>query len=862
MATTQTIRIIVEERGSRQAARNIRNIGTQATASERALALLRRAFAALSVGLLAREFIRLSDAYRTLQNRLTLVTESERARLAVTRELADIAAETFSSLEATGELYARLALNTRQLGVAQEDVLTVTRALNQAVILSGAGVREASNALIQLSQGLASNALRGDELRAVLEQLPFVADVIAERLGVTRGAIRLLAFRGEIDAQTVVDAFLNASDRINEQFQQLQPTIGQAFQVLRTRLTQAVGEFNEATGAAGGLANALVNISDSIEDVTDILIVFSENVNITITAVQEFLGSTDEGLQDTESNFRSFLRFFARGIDLIPRLLTAAIDSLLAAIPALFDNIVGFGERALNEAARTIESIVNFIIRGINSVLDGLTSGINAIINDLNAISQALGQGRVLDPISLGNLVDLELGRVEERNLENIGEVAGEAFTAGFNRFRGVETGLEDIFERADQRALARDAEGRDFGGTPQQAGEELLSLQDIRLIQLREEIESQARLNLLGSERTVIAAQEIASERLRRKLIQDSVQVENEFQQTMLDELDALVRQNEERRIRAELDQQVSDLTTELEDQLQLLSLSTTEREVEGQLLQVINSYKEVGLEIDQNQLNLVRALTREVQERTLEEQALNQVFGDRARLQAEVAATQRVRERTTDPEDLRGLDRRLAELRIAGRQGDPSLTAGFENALDNLFLKVSDVAGGIEQALTNAFQAAEDALVDFVLTGEVNFSQLVDSILADLTRLLARQAILALFNALSGGTAAGGAGLLAEFLGPGGSLGGRQTGGPVSAGTPYLVGERGPEIFAPGRSGTVIPNSALPPTPAPANVTVVNVLDPSMVTAALNDPEAQQVIVNVIGNNRAAVNRTLGNR
>jgi phage-related minor tail protein len=37
------------------------------------------------------------------------------------------------------------------------------------------------------------------------------------------------------------------------------------------------------------------------------------------------------------------------------------------------------------------------------------------------------------------------------------------------------------------------------------------------------------------------------------------------------------------------------------------------------------------------------------------------------------------------------------------------------------------------------------------------------------------------------------------------------RATGGPVSALTPYLVGERGPELFVPGASGSIIPNHAL---------------------------------------------------
>lgn len=40
---------------------------------------------------------------------------------------------------------------------------------------------------------------------------------------------------------------------------------------------------------------------------------------------------------------------------------------------------------------------------------------------------------------------------------------------------------------------------------------------------------------------------------------------------------------------------------------------------------------------------------------------------------------------------------------------------------------------------------------------------------------------------------------------------LGARAEGGPVSAGAPYIVGERGPELMVPGMSGTVVPNNAL---------------------------------------------------
>ena len=46
---------------------------------------------------------------------------------------------------------------------------------------------------------------------------------------------------------------------------------------------------------------------------------------------------------------------------------------------------------------------------------------------------------------------------------------------------------------------------------------------------------------------------------------------------------------------------------------------------------------------------------------------------------------------------------------------------------------------------------------------------------------------------------------------FGEGTVLQGRAMGGPVSAGSPYLVGEKGPELFIPNSSGNIAPNSSL---------------------------------------------------
>jgi phage-related protein len=66
-------------------------------------------------------------------------------------------------------------------------------------------------------------------------------------------------------------------------------------------------------------------------------------------------------------------------------------------------------------------------------------------------------------------------------------------------------------------------------------------------------------------------------------------------------------------------------------------------------------------------------------------------------------------------------------------------------------------------------------------------------------------------------------------------GLLPGRAMGGPVSAGSPYMVGEVGPELFVPRTSGTIVPNHALGGGGNSYYTINVNGGDPQQVVAAL---------------------------
>ena len=95
--------------------------------------------------------------------------------------------------------------------------------------------------------------------------------------------------------------------------------------------------------------------------------------------------------------------------------------------------------------------------------------------------------------------------------------------------------------------------------------------------------------------------------------------------------------------------------------------------------------------------------------------------------------------------------LNAELAEERRLRESRD--LADGAKRALNDYGEAATDAASNIEGALVGAFQGAETALTDFLLTGEADFGQFVDSLIADLARLVIRQQILGpLAKALGG--------------------------------------------------------------------------------------------------------------
>jgi lambda family phage tail tape measure protein len=123
------------------------------------------------------------------------------------------------------------------------------------------------------------------------------------------------------------------------------------------------------------------------------------------------------------------------------------------------------------------------------------------------------------------------------------------------------------------------------------------------------------------------------------------------------------------------------------------------------------------------------------------------------------------------------------------------------------------AEIAADAFSTVTRGF---EDSIVRFVQTGKLSFRSLFNDLIAQAVRASANRLLMGILTGMSGSP-------IGNFFG---SLfgGGRAAGGPVTAGTPYVVGERGPELFVPQNTGKIIPNNKLTAA-APPQILTTNV-------------------------------------
>ncbi|MDC9730681.1 tape measure protein [Proteus mirabilis] len=239
--------------------------------TERSMLSLSKVAASLAGYLSASMVASYSEAWTELNNKLSNSVRASESLVDVTQRVFDISQATRSSLDATATLYARLERGTREYNTSAADLVKLTSIINQGFIVSGATAQEAENAIIQLSQGIASGVLRGEEFNSVAEQGSRLMVALADSMGVGIGQLRKMAAEGKLTTDVVVKGLLSQGDAIGKEFAKTTRTMSQAFQEAGNNLTKFLGENTTIKTSINVFSDAVIAVSRNLDAMADVL---------------------------------------------------------------------------------------------------------------------------------------------------------------------------------------------------------------------------------------------------------------------------------------------------------------------------------------------------------------------------------------------------------------------------------------------------------------------------------------------------------------------------------------------------------------------------------------------------------------
>lgn len=223
--------------------------------------------------------LEISDDLTQTMARLNLMNDGAQS----TQELFDMiyvsAQETHSPLMATADAIAKMGNNAGGAFRSSAELVEFMEQVNKQFAIGGASATEQSNALMQLSQAMASGALRGDELNSILDAAPGIARTIEQSMGWAEGSIKSYAENGEVTAQVVKQSLLSMAEETNAAYESMPYTFSKAMTDIQTgaiRAFQPVLEYlndiadsqafqnfvNGVIQAMAVLANIVLNVFD------------------------------------------------------------------------------------------------------------------------------------------------------------------------------------------------------------------------------------------------------------------------------------------------------------------------------------------------------------------------------------------------------------------------------------------------------------------------------------------------------------------------------------------------------------------------------------------------------------------------
>lgn len=328
-------------------------------------------------------------------------------------------------------------------------------------------------------------------------------------------------------------------------------------------------------------------------------------------------------------------------------------------------------------------------------------------------------------------------------------------------------------------------------------------SAQSQGLVAVQAELERQAKKRLEQDDNAAIQMQRLDEQLIaaQTELVQN-VEAEARFAQARVDE--------EQRLFELQIQKAVNDGRIRDEQGKELIERSKTvaeQRKVNIEMRRFVRSLEERQLAVDQEyqfrieELQYLKEVARTTDERLKIELQIIDLSYEQRDFDLRIARAKAVSAQQW--EEVARIDAQMTQLaRQRSRDQDRARRnnqSPMERYRDSLPQTLADVQERLEEIQVLGLRGLENDLVSAAQKA-LKLKGALGEVVGELIRLGFQILASQLFN---GGTNGG---ILGNIFG-----GGRHLGGPVSRSKFYLVGEDGPELFAPGASGMIVPNSVL---------------------------------------------------
>lgn len=787
----------------RQMDKRLAQIGSSAARS--LIAPLTGVAAAIS----AREVLSYADAWTSAKNSLAVAGVVGANQADVLDRLYESAQANATPIGALADLFGKAQQASDNLGASQADLLKFSDGVAASLRVAGTSAGAASGALAQLGQLLGQARVQAEEFNSINEGARPILMAVAAGLDAAGGSVsklKALVNDGQVSGQQFFQAFLRGLPQIEKMASSATQTIEQGVTKVNNAFTRYIGETDESLGASQRLVDGLNALADNFDQTADVVLKVAGVIAGALVGRSLGLMIAQLGLAGTAVlRFVAALRSAATmgglataigGVSAAAGPLGLVIGGAVVGALSLFSSSSSEASagaltyaQALEEVRKKAEETAPAVENAARAIDDktrnALTAGIASGVEDIEAAKAAvlelfdvLFRNVDKDTISPQQLAQLE----DLRDGLDKGSVSAEKAEQALFRlansnpdFQSVANSFSPLLQKLAEAIAATDllrgkmgglggslspeqiAGYRQYGQSRQQ-GEEMLRLG-------KAYADEAARQNNLSKEQLAVE-KEIAA--IKKDLaaqggfLSDSDVRDLAVRNIAADEArsksggkTANVKQTADSRFEGDI-QAVRDRTAALVEEQRIIGLSFRAQEE-----------RRMALDLEQSALADLREEAR--------------------------------RKGQTDLASITLSDAQVAKIREA--------SAAYGEQADALRL------------VQEAQQRADDAAADFygtfkseaidAIKGAQSLGDALGNIAEKLGDMLLSGAFDMLFAPQSGSSGGGALGGIFNALG--GML--RANGGPVKKGSPYIVGEKRPELFVPEQNGTIVPK--LPTAP-----------------------------------------------